>query len=116
MRSKSLTIYPLPYSTISYLSNQLICPILSYPIPSNLSTSQAEQLAALRHGILRTSSSVAQHAGVGEDLIVVATRKGLISKKVNFVIFPIMDIVKSVSFIPALREDVEGDLAADRVG
>ena len=64
---------------------------------------------------------MAHSARVLENLVVVAALVRLVSKEVDLAVLDAgdlllgLDVLQTVSLVPAGREDVEGDLSADRV-
>ena len=92
------------------------------PLSNNISTlSKVEQLLQLSHGLLRAGHAVADGARVLEDLVVVAALVGLVAEEVDGAVLDAadlllgFDVLQAVGLVPAGREDVEGDLAADGV-
>jgi hypothetical protein len=82
---------------------------------------QIEEFLDLAHGVFGTLDRVTNGAGVAVDLPVVATLIGLIAKEVNGVVADAagllglgLEVTKAVGLVPAGREDVEGNLTADR--
>lgn len=72
------------------------------------------------HGILGALDSVANGPGVVENLPVVAALKGLVAEKVDVLVGDavgllglVLEVLQAVGLVPAVGEDVEGDLAAD---
>ena len=59
---------------------------------------------------------VADGARRREDLEVVAALEGLVAKEVDLVKVGLGQVLQAVRLVPARREQVERDLAADRVG
>jgi hypothetical protein len=82
---------------------------------------KVEQLPQLGHGLLRAGHAVANSAWVLEDLVVVAALVRLVAKEVDSVVLDAADlllgfhVLQAVRLVPASREDVERDLAADGV-
>lgn len=82
---------------------------------------QIKQLPQLSHGVLRAGDAVADGARVLEDLVVVAALVRLVAEEVHGAVLDAaelllgLDVLQAVRLVPAGGEDVEGDLAADRV-
>jgi hypothetical protein len=82
---------------------------------------QVEQLLQLSHCLLRAGHTVAHSARVLEDLVVVAALVRLVAEEVDLGVLDAgdlllgLDVLQAVSLVPAGREDVKGDLSADRV-
>ena len=109
-------------------------PIIVKIIVSNAKLVLEEELRHLADGVLGVLDAVADHAGVGVDLVVipalriersrVAYLHGLVAEEVDLVEL-IQQELEAVGLVPALGiaryeegylgEDVEGDLAADGV-
>lgn len=53
---------------------------------------------------------------IHKDLIIIPTLIRLVPKKVNMLEALLCDVLQGIRLVPSLREDVKGDLAADRVG
>ncbi len=84
------------------------------------SRSDAEQLLQLPHGVLGPGDGVADRPGVAEDLVVVAALGGLVAEEVDGRVLDaarplglVLQVLQAVRLVPAVGEDVEGDLAAD---
>mmetsp|Transcript_1729 Transcript_1729/g.6659 ORF Transcript_1729/g.6659 Transcript_1729/m.6659 type:complete len:229 (+) Transcript_1729:110-796(+) len=75
-----------------------------------------EELLALRARVVGRCDRVADGALAREDLVVVAALVGLVAEEVNLVEVGVADEVEAEGLVPALGEDVERDLAADREG
>lgn len=65
---------------------------------------------------------MACHPRVFVDLVVVTALESLVTKEVNSTVFDsprqvllVLNMLQAIPLIPAGREDVEGDLPADRV-
>lgn len=86
-----------------------------------MSKLKLEELLQLLDGILRPIDGVPNGPRVCEDLVVVSTREGLVAKEVDGLVFDTgdvllgLDVLQAVSLVPTGWEDVERDLAADRV-
>ena len=52
---------------------------------------------------------------MSKNLIVVTSRKCLIAEEVDFVILALLDVIKRVGLVPALRKHIEGYLASNRI-
>lgn len=90
-----------------------------YPPTSN-SLLQIKQLLNLGHGIVRPRHRVANRPAVLVDLVVVAARKRLVAKEVDRRVVRavgplalVLDVLQAVRLVPAVGEDVKGDLPAD---
>lgn len=84
--------------------------------------SQVEELFQLRHRILRIFHRVSNGSCIFEDFEVVSTLERLVAEKVDGRVVDaarkslfVLNVLQAVSFIPALRENIEGDLTADGV-
>ena len=93
--------------------------LLFHPTTSSL---QVEHLAQLGEGVVGRGDGVADGARVLEDLVVVAALVRLVAEEVDRGVVDaarqvllVRDVLQAVRLVPALREDVEGDLAADGV-
>lgn len=64
-----------------------------------------EQRTALGHGVFRASHSVAFSARILKDLMVIATREGLVAKEVHRA--EVGQVLQAVRLIPALGEHIE---------
>jgi len=58
---------------------------------------------------------MADGSGVSEDLVVVAARIRLVSDEVDLLKTFILNVLECIGLVPAPREDVERDLAADGI-
>ena len=83
---------------------------------------QVEELLHLLERVGRVAHRVADGAGVAVDLVVVAALFGLVAEEVDRgvgdavgLLGLVLEVRQAVGLVPAGREDVEGDLAADRV-
>ena len=82
---------------------------------------KVEQLLQLSDGLLGAGHAVAHGARVLEDLVVVAALVSLVAEEVDGAVLDAadlllgFDVLQAVGLVPAGREDVEGDLAADGV-
>lgn len=81
---------------------------------------QLEELPELLHRLLGPLDRVADRPGVLVDLVVVPALEGLVAKEVDRRVSDpsrllglVLEVLKAVGLVPACREDVEGDLAAD---
>lgn len=80
-----------------------------------------EDLSHYPHCILRFGDSMPSRPRIVVDFIVIPTLEGLVSEEVNGLVFHARDVLfllnllEAVCLVPAVREDVEGDLAANRV-
>lgn len=89
------------------------------PIPNN--PLKVEQLLQLSDGLLGAGHAVANGARVLEDLVIVAALVRLVAEEVDGAVLDAADLLfgfdmlQAVGFVPAGRENVEGDLAADGV-
>lgn len=79
-----------------------------------------KQLLQDAHGILGALNSVANGPGVVENLPVVAALKCLVAEEVDVLVGDavgllglVLEVLQAVGLVPAVGEDVEGDLAAD---
>jgi len=85
-------------------------------------SSQVEQLFQLRHRVFGVFHSVPNGSRIFEYFEIVAALECLVAEEVDgcvvdaarHILF-VLDVLQAVSFIPALRENIEGDLTADRV-
>ncbi len=75
---------------------------------------QPEQSCALGDSIRRTGHSVTDNPRVGENFVVIATNEGFIAEEMNLVVLGVTNETKAVGLIPPFREDIEGDLSANR--
>ena len=78
-------------------------------------TSLEEKLLKNTDGIIRVSNFMSNCSRISEDLVIVATRLALITEKVDFIIV-FLNELQAVAFVPALGENIEGDLASNREG
>lgn len=83
---------------------------------------EVKQLLEDAHGVIRTFDRVAGGGRVIEDFPVIATLEGLVAEEVDGFVLDaarplglVSDVTKTVGLVPAVGEDVEGDLAADGV-
>lgn len=92
----------------------------NWPSVSNRAL-QVEQLPQLSHRLLRASHTVTNSARVLENLVVVAALVSLVAEEVDLAVLDAsdlllgLDVLQAVGLVPAGREDVKGDLSADRV-
>jgi hypothetical protein len=84
--------------------------------------SQPEQLSDLRHRVLWILDTMADRSRILEDLVVVAALESLVAEEVDCGVFHssrqvllVLDVLETIPLVPTHWEDVEGDLAADRV-
>lgn len=77
---------------------------------------QVEELLQDSDGVVRRLHSVANGSWVGVDLPVVTTLVGLVAEEVDLLEALVLHVLKSVGLVPAGREHVKGDLAANGVG
>lgn len=87
--------------------------------------SNVEKLLQLRHGVVGTLDRVSDGARVVVDLPIVAALESLVAKEVDVLVLDAgealcgvgfgLDLGQAVSLVPAVREDVERDLSADRI-
>ena len=93
--------------------------------------SQIKELLELLHRVRRVGHGVTNGARIGEDLVVVtalkkrtsaqfpcterlmAYRVGLVTEEVDLLEAFVRNMVQTEGFVPAIREDVERDLATD---
>lgn len=100
-------IHAETFSSIINVSHKLFC-------------LQLKELLDDAHGISRAVDSVANGSGVGVDFIVVAARVGLVTEEVDVLVLDaallgiFLKVAKAVGLVPAGREDIEGDLTANR--
>ena len=105
-------------------SPQSVCGAKSVPeqqeakLVSPSPRSKIEQLLELGNGIIRALDAVPNGARVFVDLVVVASLIRLVSEEVNGGVLDaqallVLNMLETVSLVPAAREDVKGDLAAD---
>ena len=84
-------------------------------------SSQIEQLPQLRHRVVRVLHSMSICSRIGVELVVIATFECLIAEEVycgvldSASIFLGREMLQAVRFVPAGREDIEANLAADGV-
>lgn len=82
---------------------------------------QVEQLPEKLHGVIWIFHGVSNGSGVGIDLPIIATFESLVAKEVDvFVVDPAQslfsfNVTEAVCLIPTGRENIEGDLATDRI-
>lgn len=79
-----------------------------------------KHLLQLLHGVLGARHGVALGPRVAEDLVVVAALEGLVAEEVDRLVLdaarPLglaLQVLQAVGLVPAVGEDVEGDLATD---
>lgn len=84
------------------------------------SKSQVKQPLQLLNRIVRIRDSVSNRPRVFKDLVVIATRTGLVTKEVDCLVRDaarllgiLLQMAQAVGLVPAVGEDVEGDLAAN---
>jgi hypothetical protein len=87
--------------------------------------SQVEKLLENPDGILRALDGMTGRPGILIYLIIITVLEALIAEKVDGLVVDTgkmlswvrfsLDMLQAVCLIPAVREDIEGDLAADRV-
>jgi hypothetical protein len=87
-----------------------------------VASSQVKGLLDLRIAIIRILNAMANRPRILIDLVVVATLERLVAEEVDCLVvhstrhvLVVLDVLKAVRLVPACWEDVEGDLAADRV-
>lgn len=97
-------------------SAQIIGPCLSN------NQSQIEQLLDLSHGFIRVVDRMSNGPRIGVDLVVVSSYIRLVAEEVDGGVLDaagllgfVLEVREAVRLVPALGEDVEGDLAADGV-
>jgi len=80
---------------------------------------QLEQLLQYLHRILRSSHGMTDRPGISVDLVVIPALEALVTEEVDSFVIDArdvllrFDVLKAVCLVPAVREDVEGDLAAN---
>jgi hypothetical protein len=77
--------------------------------------SQVEKLLENPDGILRALDGMTGRPGILIYLIIITVLEALIAEKVDGLVVDTGNMLQAVCLIPAVREDIEGDLAADRV-
>lgn len=84
--------------------------------------SEVKQLFELRDSLIGVQYSVTNRPRVRKDLIVVSTLEGLVAEEVNCAVVDaardlllVLDVIESISLVPALGKAVERDLSADGV-
>jgi len=81
----------------------------------------AERLLEDANGVLRVLDRVPDRPLVAVDLPIVAALERLVAKEVDVLVLDAghvllgLDVLQAVRLVPAGGEDVEGDLAADRI-
>lgn len=75
-------------------------------------SSLKEELSDLLDGVGRIDNGVALGASVLVDLVVVSTRRGLISEEVD--LRELGDVLQAVGLVPSDGENVNADLASNR--
>lgn len=106
-----------------YLDENSFIPILPcvlLPTPSPFQHLQVKGLLYLLEAVLGALDRVADSAGVGVDLIVVAALHGLVAEEVDGSVVDaarllglVFQVLQAVCLVPARGEYVERDLAAD---
>ena len=87
--------------------------------------SQVEKLLDDPHRVLRALDSMPDRPGILIDLIIITILEALVAEEVDVLVLNAREMLRRVSFgldmsqavclIPTVREDIEGDLAANRV-
>jgi hypothetical protein len=87
--------------------------------------SQVEKLLENPDRVLRTLDSMTGRSGILIYLIIIAILEALIAEEVDGIVVNTgqmlsrvsfgLDMLQAVCFIPTARENIEGDLTADRV-
>mmetsp|Transcript_19058 Transcript_19058/g.32643 ORF Transcript_19058/g.32643 Transcript_19058/m.32643 type:complete len:201 (-) Transcript_19058:338-940(-) len=75
---------------------------------------QLKDLSAFHHGVVRAGDSVPNGARAAEDLEIVATLVGLISKEVHGL--ELLKKLQAVCLVPSLGEHIKADLATNGIG
>jgi hypothetical protein len=85
-----------------------------------LTASEVKQLPEDAHRLVGVLDGVANGAGVAVNLPVVAALEGLVAEEVNRLVLDaarllglVLEVLEAVGLVPAGREDVKGNLAAD---
>jgi hypothetical protein len=74
-----------------------------------------EELAALLDGVVGAGGGVAFHLRVGKDLVIITTGESLVPEEVDIAVAVLLQVLQAVGLVPTNRENIEGDLTADRV-